>query len=64
VKCLFIFYITTTHVCACHIDSTTLADKYELILESESEQCEAQVNLTEVIKDLNQYSEEPKVSFT
>jgi hypothetical protein len=31
--------------------------------ESESEQCEAQVNLVEVAKDPNQSSEEPKASF-
>ena len=30
--------------------------------ESESEQREAQVNLTEIAKDLNQSSEEPKAS--
>jgi hypothetical protein len=42
---------------------TTLADgTYELVLESESEQREAQVNLIEFIKDLNQSSEEPKAS--
>ena len=42
---------------------TTLADgTYELVPESESEQCEAQVNLTEITEDLNQSSEEPKAS--
>ena len=42
---------------------TTLADgKYELVPESESEQREAQVNLTEITEDLNQSSEEPKAS--
>ena len=42
---------------------TTLADgTYELVPESESEQREAQVNLTEIIEDLNQSSEEPKAS--
>ena len=30
--------------------------------ESESEQCEAQVNLTEATEDLNQSSEDPKAS--
>ena len=46
-----------------HVDLTTLADgTYELVLESESEQREAQVNLTEVAEDLNQSSEEPKAS--
>ena len=52
-----------THIYAFHIDSTTLADgTYELVAESESEQHEAQVNLTEVVEDLNQSSEEPKAS--
>jgi hypothetical protein len=46
-----------------HVDSTTLADgTYELVPESESEQREAQINLTEVAEDLNQSSEEPKAS--
>ena len=40
-----------------HVDSTTLTDgTYELVPESESEQREAQVNLTEVAEDLNQSS--------
>ena len=47
-----------------HVDSTTLADgTYELVPESESEQREAQVNLTEVAEDLNQSSEEHNASF-
>jgi hypothetical protein len=33
------------------------------VLESESEQCEAQANLTEVAEDPNQSSEEPTASF-
>ena len=42
---------------------TTLADgTYELVPESESEQREAQVNLTEIAEDPNQSSEEPKAS--
>ena len=46
-----------------HVHSTTLTDgTYELVPESESEQREAQVNLTEVAEDLNQSSEEPKSS--
>ena len=46
-----------------HIDLTTLADgTYELVPESESEQREAQVNLTKITEDLNQSSEEPKAS--
>ena len=49
---------------AFHIDSTTLADgTYELVPESESEQCEAQANLTEIVEDPNQSSEEPKANF-
>jgi hypothetical protein len=42
----------------------TLTDGiYELVMESESEQREAQVNLTKVAEDPNQSSEEPKASF-
>ena len=49
---------------AFHIDSTTLADgTYELVPESESEQREAQANLTEVAEDPYQSSEEPKASY-
>ena len=56
--------ITTTHACAFDIDLTTLADgTYELVPESESEQREAQVNLTEAVEDPNQSSEEPKANF-
>ena len=56
--------ITTTHACAFHIESTTLADgTYELVPESESEQREAQVNLTEATEDPNQVSKEPKASY-
>ena len=41
----------------------TLADgTYELVPESESEQREAQVNLTEATEDLNQSSKDPKAS--
>jgi len=48
---------------AFHIDSTTLADgTYELVPESESEQREAQANLTEAAEDPNQSSEEPKAN--
>ena len=54
----------TTHACAFHLDTTALADgTYELIFEFESEQREAQVNLTEVVEDPNQNSEESKTSF-
>ena len=47
-----------------HIDTTTLTDgTYELVPESESEQWEAQVNLTEVSEDPNQSLEEPKANY-
>ena len=46
-----------------HIESTSLADgTYELIPESEFEQREANLNLTEVAEDPNQCSEEPKAN--
>ena len=52
-----------THAYAFHIDSTTLPDgTYELVPESESEQREAQANLTEAAEDPNQSSEEPKAN--
>ena len=58
------FIITTIHPCASHIDTTTLADgTYELVPESESEQREAQVNLTEATEDPNSNPEEPKTSY-
>ena len=48
-----------------HIESTTLFDgTYELVPESESEQREAQVNLTEVFEDPNPSSDEPQTNFT
>jgi hypothetical protein len=47
-----------------HIDSTSLADGiYNLVPESESEQHEAQVNLTAVDEDPDQPSQEPLTSF-
>ena len=53
-----------TYMFAFHIYSTTLTDgTYELVLESESEQREAQVNLTEAAQDPNQSSEEPKADY-
>ena len=53
-----------THAYAFHIDSTTLPDgTYELVPEFESEQREAQVNLTEATEDPNQVSEEPKAGY-
>ena len=58
------FPTKTTHAYASHIDSTTLAEgTYELVPESESEQREAQVNLTEATEDPNQLSKEPKASY-
>ena len=58
------YYGHTTHACTFHIDTPTLADgTYELVPESESEQREAQANLTEAAKDPNQSSEEPKANF-
>ena len=53
-----------THAYVFHLDSTTLPDgTYELVPESESEQREAQVNLTEVTEDPNPVSEEPTASY-
>ena len=50
--CEIIHTVTATHLGASHIDTTTLADgTYELVPESESEQREAQVNLTEAAQD-------------
>ena len=64
VKQVISFIITTIHPCASHIDTTTLADgTYELVPESESEQREAQVNLTEAAQDQNLSSEEPRTSY-
>ena len=59
------FPTKTTHAYASHIDLTALADgTYELVPESESEQREAQANLTEAAEAPNQSSEEPKANFT
>ena len=58
------FTINATHAWAFPIDTTTLADgTYELVPESESEQREAQVNLTGATEDPNQVSEEPRASY-
>ena len=58
------FPTKTTHAYASHIDLTALADgTYELVPESESEQCESQVNSTDATEDPNQVSEEPKPSY-
>ena len=57
-------YHHSTHAYAFHIDSTTLVDgMYELVPESESEQREAQVNLTEATEGPNPVSEEPRTSY-
>ena len=49
------------HMHSCRFD---YADStYELVPESESEQREAQVNLTEATEHPNQVSEEPKTSY-
>jgi hypothetical protein len=45
-----------------HMHSYRIDD--ELVTELESEQRKARINLTEVIKDLNQSSEEPKAIFS
>ena len=46
---------------ASHIDTTVLADRtYELILESEGADQEAQLNATTLTEDPDQSSEEPK----
>ena len=64
VKKIINYYRHTTHTCAFHIDTTTLADgTYELVPGFESEQREAQVNLTEVTEDPNPISEEPRSSY-
>ena len=58
-------YYHHNNSCICiHVDSTTLTDgTYELVPESECEQREAQVNLTEATEYPNQVSEEPKASY-
>ena len=59
-----LYHQNNSYLCI-HIESTTLADgTYKLVPESESEQCEAQVNLTEGVEDPSQSLEEPKASFT
>ena len=47
-----------------HVETTTLADgTYELVPESESEQREAQANLTEAVEDPGQRSDDPRTNF-
>jgi len=59
-----LYHCIIKHVFCIHIDPTHLADgTYELVLESESEQREAQVNLTEAAQDPNPSSEEPRSSY-
>ena len=49
---------SSTHVCAFHIDTTTLADgTYELVPEAEEGPGEAQVNFADAVEDLNPTSE-------
>ena len=60
---MFCYHHNNSCICI-YVDSTTLADgTYELVPKSESEQCEAQVNLTEAAQDPNQSSEEPKANY-
>ena len=57
-------YHHNTHASAFRIDTTTLTDgTNEWMPQSESEQREAQVNLTEATEDPNQASEEPTASY-
>ena len=59
------YYHNDSPMCiASHIDTTLADGTYELVPESESEQREAQVNLTQATKDPNQVSEEPEASYT
>ena len=47
-----------------HIDGTTLIDRMnELVPESENKLREAQTNITKVVEDPDQCSEEPKANF-
>ena len=56
--------LSSTHAYAFRVDSTTLADgTYELVPEPKSDQCEAQVNLTDIAEVPNQSSGEPKADF-
>ena len=64
VKKIITCYYHNSSSCAFHIDLSTLADgTYELVPESESEQREAQVNLTKATEDPNPISEEPRTSY-
>ena len=64
VKKIITCYYHNSSSCAFHIDLSTLADgTYELVPESESEQREAQVTLTEATEDMNSNPEEPKTSY-
>ena len=52
------------HLCI-HVETTTLADgTYELVPESESEQREAQANLTEAVEDPGQRSDDPRTNYS
>ena len=49
---------SSTHVCAFHIDTTTLADgTYELVPEAEEGPGEAQVNFADAVENPNPTSE-------
>ena len=63
-KIIVIYHHYNLYWCI-HIESTTLADgTYELVPASESEQREAQVNLTEALEDPSLSSDEPQASFS
>ena len=57
-----IYYHHYLNLCI-HVETTTLADgTYELVPASESEQREAQVNLTKALEDPSPSSEEPQAN--
>ena len=61
---VFVSFCNKEHFCI-HIESTSSADgTSELIPESEIEQQEANLYLTELNQDPDQYSEETKANFT
>ena len=61
---VFVSYCNKEHFCI-HIESTSPADgTSELIPESEIEQQEANLYLSELNQDPDQSSEEPKANFT
>ena len=57
-------YHVVTRKLRIHIETTTRIDRTnELVPDSENELHKAQDNLTKVVEDSNQYSEEPKANF-